>query len=218
MVTRARAVALAVALAACASVELEPPVLRARIGPAAERTIRRIVAMPATCGALSYEQVGEPEDRQWASRSECPAAALEAADMAIRSALELGGFHVIDAERVNAVTADRREVIRRSGDHEQREIEVIGARFEDATPFDQAAILEQLGAEGLVTTRIAIGASAAGLSQRRTLVVQVRLLATPDGALAWARRCDMEVAGLLASDDTAIERGARCAITGARAR
>jgi len=51
---------------------------------------------------------------------------------------------------------------------------------------------------------------------RRNVVVQVRLLASADGALVWARRCVLEVGGLAATDAVALERAVRCATEGTR--
>lgn len=207
------AVVALVGLGACASVELAPPLVRARTGPAMARPIRRVVAIPATCGALSVERI----DAAGKARATCPDTALRAVDMAIRSQLEFGGFEIIDSEQVNAVTATRHEVQERWGHGPTTTTtEQHGARFEDATPFEQTAILQELGAEGVLNTRLWIGAGV-GFGQRRTIAVQIRLLATSDGALAWARRCELEVGGIT-TDEVAMERGTRCAIADARAR
>jgi hypothetical protein len=202
------------ALAACSSVELAPPLLRAHTGPAANRPMHRIVALPASCGTLSLEKIetADPQHPIYQSRAECPATTLQAIDLAIRSELELGGFSIIDSERVNAVTASRHEVIQ----NEDSTATTVGARFEDATPFEQTEILRDLGADAVLSTRVWVGAGI-GMGQRREVAVQIRLLAAADGALAWARRCELEVGGLT-TDEVGIDRGARCAIAGARAR
>jgi hypothetical protein len=142
---------------------------------------------------------------------------MAAIDNAIRSRLEFHGFNVIDADKVNAVTATRREVEERRGFLRTATAETTGARFLDATPFEQREILRELGADGVLTTRISIGAGL-GAGQRRTIVVQLQLLAAADGALAWARRCELEVGGLLATDELAMVSGARCAVEGASVR
>lgn len=209
------ALAAASAPAACSSVELAPPVVRMRAGPAVERSLRRVVALPSTCGSLTLIPLptGDPDRHHWETRPACPEHAMAAIDNAIRSSLELRGFHVIDAEKVNAVTATRREVRERRGFLQATTTETTGARFTDATPFEQRDILRELRADGVLSTRISIGAGL-GIGQRRTVTVQLRLLAV-DGALAWARRCELEVAGLLtASDELAMERGARCVVEG----
>ena len=205
---------------ACSSTELVAPQIRARMGPAGERPVRRVVALPATCGALSQVAVdnpAEPGKKMWVQREQCSANAMSAIDTAIRSILEFGGFQIIDSERVNVITATRHEIEERSRFNTKKTTEQQGARFEDATPFEQADILKELGAEGVLTTRVWIGADV-GIGQRRTVAVQIRLVAISDGALVWARRCELEVGGFMASDEVAMERGARCAIEGTRAR
>jgi len=205
----------AFALPACTSVELAPPVVRIRTGPAAERPLRRVVALPSTCGSLTQIPIEteDPAQPRWETRVTCPANAMAAIDHAIRATLAYRGFHIIDSEQVNAVTARRREIMERRGFLEITTTVTVGALFADATPFEQYDILRELGAEGVLTTRISIGAGL-GRSQRRTVTVQLRLLAT-DGTLAWARRCELEVADfLVATDERAIERGARCVVEG----
>ena len=213
------ALAAALALPACTSAELAPPVVRMRAGPAAERPMRRVVALPSSCGSLTQIAVEteDPARPRWETRAACPAHTMAAIDNAIRSTLELRGFHIIDSDKVNAVTGTRREIQARRGFLQTTTTETEGARFADATPFEQRDILRELGADGVLTTRISIGAGL-GFGQRRTVIVQLRLLAAADGALVWARRCELEVAGLLATDELAMERGARCAVEEARAR
>jgi hypothetical protein len=208
------------ALCACSSVELAQPVIRARMGPAAERSVRRVVALPATCGALTLVRMetADPAHPSWVQRSTCPALAMKSIDNAIRSSLEFGGFEIIDGERVNAVTASRHEVeVRRGGELASRTTEQTGARFEDATPFEQDAILKELRADGVLNVRISVGAGS-GAGQRRTIVVQVQLLAAGDRAMVWARRCELEVGGIFTTDELAMERASRCAIEGTRVR
>jgi hypothetical protein len=194
-------------LGACASAELVAPVVRVHRGTA--RTPARVVAVAASCGALSRVSVpvGVGEPARWEVRSACPAPALRAAELAVRSSLEFAGFHILDAERVNAVTATRRETVRGGVTTST----TAGARFEDATPFEQQEILRALGADGRLAVRISIGAGR-GFGARRIATVQLQLLAAPH-ALVWARRCDVEIG--LVRDEVAIEQAARCAVAGA---
>lgn len=242
MVSRAKQLMAAIAMfglsgmIACSSVELAAPVIRARTGPAAERPVRRIVAVPATCGALSLERVGTDATGNpiLAQRTVCPQNALAAVDQIIRSTLELGGFSIIDGEKVNAITAARHEVrerfLQRTAsvvegrlvETSQREsdtttTETIGARFEDATPHEQREMLAELGAQGVLTTRITIGAEI-GVGMRRLVTVQLQLLDVPERVMVWARRCELEIGGLFATDERAMERTARCAVEGIVAR
>ncbi|MEO8703885.1 MAG: hypothetical protein ABI867_27800 [Kofleriaceae bacterium] len=207
-----------IVLAGCSSAELAPPVLRARSGPAIDRAVHRVLAVPASCGTLSLVRVdtADPDRPTFQTRAACPPDALHAIDIAVRSSLEFGGFQIIDSEQLNAVTASRLQIERTTdGGPSSVETHTDGARFEDATPFQQTAILADLRAEGLLTIRISVGAPV-GFSQRRTVAVQAQLLAL-DRALVWARRCELEVSGFT-TDEVAMERAARCATEGVRAR
>lgn len=214
--------AAAPATAACSSVELAAPVVRGRVGPAAERPVRSIVALAASCGTLSMVRVPiNASDGMWVQQAACSADALGAVDQKVRSSLELGGFSVIDSERVNAITGTRREVQERrqyyGSVRSSSEIEQRGARFEDATPLEQRALLAELGAQGLLTTRVTIGASV-GAGQRRVVTVQLQLLDVPERQLVWSRRCELEVGGLFATDEAAMASAAGCAAEGILAR
>jgi len=209
---------LALAAGCGASSELAQPLLRTRTGPAAAHPPHRVVALPASCGALSTIRIpnaADPDHPTFQVRELCPASAMQAIDIMLRGKLEFAGFQIIDSEKVNAVTGTRHEIEQRTAYMTTRTIEQHGARFEDATPFEQAAILHELGADGLLTTRIWIGAGI-GFGERRTVAAQVRLVSISDGALVWARRCEIEVGGLLTTDEVAMENAARCAIEGAK--
>ena len=199
---------------ACAtsSSELAAPRVLVRSGPAATRPIHRVVALPATCGSLQLERMDHLGGEPTFEVAECSPAALAGIDQAIRAAIDFAGLEVIDAERVNAVTATRQDVERRHALVASTTTETHGALFEDATPFEQAEILHELHADGVLNTRIWIGAGV-GMSSRRTVAVQIRIVGATDHALAWARRCELEVG--LVTDPVAIERAARCAAEGA---
>lgn len=222
-------------LTACSSVELAAPIIRERVGPAAQRPVRRVVALPASCGALTLVPIPDPAGgpSRWEQRVACSAQALTAVEQAVRARLELGGFTIIDSERVNAVTASRREIIERrqysatstiqnqaqaqtlpqAQTQTETQTETTGARFDDATPLEQREMLAELGAQGVLTTRVTIGAQT-GFSGRRVATVQIQLLDVPDRELVLARRCELEVGGLLMSDEVAMERAASCAAEG----
>lgn len=230
----------ALALCACASVELAPRDLRTRRGPAAARPVRRVVALPATCGTLAFpapqtaEAAAPPEQptapdpanpyHSWRMFSLCDDAQLAGVDARVRALLEFRGLDVIDSERVNA--EPRRRVERsesttwRIGAEPpatsgSREIDVEGASFLDATPAMQEAIAHDLGADGLLNTRVWIG-SPEGMAGRRSVEVQVRLLHLPEQEMVWASRCAVEIGGV-ESDSQGMERAARCAVEGALA-
>lgn len=215
MVTRL-ALVLAV-LAGCASAELDPPIVRTVTGPAAGRVVRRVVALRPTCGTLAVRAVRGADGELTAVDAECTDALLDGIAQYVRGELDFRGYHVIDAERVNAVTASRHDEIRRDevsspGFHATTGIErsqQTAVTFEDATPREQLALLHALGADALLTTRVWVGAGV-GLSSRHDVIVQVRLTAAADHRMIWARRCELEIGGLV-TDNVAIDRAAHCA-------
>jgi len=115
-------------LTGCVSAELAPPRLIAREGAASRRTIRRVVALPATCGGMINAELMNQGDPAY-TPGMCTQQVLQGADQAIRSALEFQGLTVIDSEKVNAVTASvararrggrRRALHFREGDRQAR--------------------------------------------------------------------------------------------------
>lgn len=227
---RALAIALA-AVAACSSVELDKATTRYATGPAATRAIRKVVAVRASCGSLSgFSRTGldarrNMSDAEKQSRSvntsvavSCTDKQLDAVDQLVRSALEFRGYAVVDSERVNAVTAERTEVVvreqtRRSRGRltaiDKKESVVTGSLFADAPPTLQDRILAELGAEGMLNARIFIGSGIAR-SPRRDVLVQVRLIDVTTGELAWASRCRVNAGWDL--DEVAVMKAARCAV------
>ena len=220
-------IAAAIALAACSSVTLAPNRIRVHRGPAFGQVVRRVVALPATCGTLGehWTAPGSLEAPPAAVDpatpppvASCPADRLGGIDSRIRALLEFQGQNVIDSETLNARTRTRRELeVRNRGtgmpERIDREVDLDGARFADATLTMQREILAEIGADAVLNTRILIGA-AEGLSGRRLVEVQIRLMAVPSGQLVWARRCEVEAGGLLTSDMEAADTGASCAIGG----
>lgn len=209
-------VGTACAMCACASVEMAPDRIRVNRGPAHGAALRRVLALPATCGTLAAGAPQEVPDSKVKLFSECEPAVLAGVDTNVRSALEFQGYQVIDGERVNATTMERTEVrtTTRSGAYESEssEVERRGSAFADAPPRIQDQILTELGADGLLNTRVWIGATH-GVMGRRRVEVQVRLLEVPSRRLVWARRCEIEVAGLT-SDAGAMHRASTCAARG----
>lgn len=225
---------LALCAASCASVELAPNDLRTRTGPAAGRQVRRVLALPATCGTLTPWTGAAPPPRavdpqrpegNWAIFSECDDAHLIGVDARVRALLEFRGLDVIDSERVVAETRRRVERVESTASRagaappdvsETREIDVEGPGYLDAPPALQDAITGELGADGLLNTRIWIGAPE-GFAGRRRIEVQVRLLHLPEQEMVWASRCGVEIGGV-ESDSAGMEEAARCAVEGVLAR
>lgn len=221
------------------SSELAGPDIRLRKGPAYEQPIRRVVALRSTCGALTaVDAAGQNPDTLAGQQGgktkrdkkervtfaeECPEKHMDGVDALVRSALAFQGFSVLDSETVNATTFKRKEIRdKRSTDGVERVTrlaEARGSRFIDATPMVQDEVLAELGADGIVNTRIWIGAGV-GLSVRRNVDVQIRLLHVPSAELVWAVRCRVEAGFEL--NERPIMKAARCAaersVDGKRAR
>jgi hypothetical protein len=212
--------AVLVLVTGCLSAELAPIATQSRTGPASARTLHRIVALPATCGSLQIlmaplpGSTNSPAQQTYANdraTATCGRDGLAGIDQVVRSELDFAGYQIIDAERLNAVTASRHEIAARTNAMTHHSVATEGARFEDATPREQADILRELGADGVLATRVWFGNSV-GTGGRHDVAVQVRLAASADRALAWARRCDVEVG--VVGDAPAAARAARCAAGG----
>lgn len=202
-------------LPACVTAELDPPIVHTVGGPASGQHVQKILALHPTCG--KFIGVHLDHSGTMVSDNECPPALLDGIAQRVRSTFDFIGYQVIDVERLNAITASHHEVIERSEVIERRRhnrsewsmAERVGATFEDAAPREQLALLHELGADALLTTRVWVGAGI-GLSSRRNVVVQLRLTTAADHRMIWARRCELQVGGL-ETDDRAIERAAVCA-------
>jgi len=211
---RALAFLLVFSQAACSSVEFERPVLSAKNGPAFEKRVHRIVALPASCAAVAIDyRNADPDQKGRGPYSRCPLEGLVAIDEAIRGTLEFQGHHVIDAERVNRETANRVEILQRHDLRTTTTIELSRSLFADATPSEQRDILRAVEADGVLETRIYLGATI-GMTHRRPVVVQVRLRLAEDDNLIWVRRCELETNVL--DEKAANEAGARFARVKAR--
>ena len=210
-------------LPGCTSAELAPAVVQTRTGPPGQKPIRRVVALRATCGALTTVRVKVLSQRDdsvpavdRSSAIECRELYIDGVDAIVRSLLDFLGYEIIDSELVNATTLARMEIETRewskrswgTSETTTRETELVGSRFIDAPPAIQDEILAQLKADGVLTTRIRVGAGI-GSSSRRDIEVQVRMLHMPGGELAWASRCRVE-AGLETNEEP-IMKAARCA-------
>jgi hypothetical protein len=196
-------------------VGLMPPEATVVRGPAIAKTPKRVLALPIRCGSLSRFTAAD-------SASVCTPKLLADSSARVRSALELQGMSVVDAEHVNAEIRSRFEVHDRKVRTDEsgrapRLLEITsadtvtleGARFEDAPPALQASLTSDLGIDAVLTSRAWVGSS--GLGGRRTIRVQIRMLRIDSGELVWASRCDVE-ADLGSSDALAIERASTCAI------
>jgi hypothetical protein len=159
---------------------------------------------------------------------DCKDGYTAAVDGAIRQELEFAGFSVVDSETLASRAKERRERLwteeTRSAERARvrrtqstsTETVVTGASFIDLPPAEQTALLAEVGAQGVVVARTAIGGWES-LSGRKQIEVQVTLYVGAAGDMVWASRCTAE-AGTPLSPEQAVERGARCAVKGATTR
>lgn len=199
-------------LGCVASSRLSAPRLTVRAGPAHEQLLRRIVALPATCGMLTalQNEHGHLRDNKVTNALACTRRLIASVDALVRSYLEFDGLDVIDSETVNAMAFTRLERLFTENGVTEVASNVRGARFADASPRAQDEILAELQVDGLVDTTIWVGAGV-GLSARRGVEVQVRVLHVPTGDFMWMRRCWLE-AGFESNRVLALE-AARCAVS-----
>ena len=202
----------ALLLGACSSVELAPTTTMVRRGPAFGQPSHRVVTLPATCGALDVLQ----QTAELHAPDRCTSGDLGSIDGKVRSLLDFAGADVIASDTLNAQTRSRREIETRTTtgigspdplapvtETTSRETVIEGSTFADAPLPLQREILREIRADAVLTTRIKVGAIT-GPSGRRLVQVQLRMAAALTGQLIWARRCSMEIGGLLATDlDTA---------------
>ena len=157
----------------------------------------------------------------------CTTGDLGSIDGRVRSLLDFAGADVIASDTLNAQTRSRRETETRTttgigspdplapvAETTSRETVIEGSTFADAPLPLQREILREIRADAVLTTRIKVGA-ATGPSGRRIVEVQLRMAAALTGQMIWAKRCTMEIGGILATDIGTAEAGVACAITGA---
>lgn len=214
-------VCAALLLGACSSVELAPTTTMVRRGPAFGQPSHRVVTLPATCGALDVLQ----QTAELHAPDRCTSGDLGSIDGKVRSLLDFAGADVIASDTLNAQTRTRRETEIRTTtgttdplapvtETTSRETVIEGSTFADAPLPLQREILREIRADAVLTTRIKVGA-VTGPSGRRLVQVQLRMAAALTGQLIWAKRCSMEIGGILATDLDTAEAGVACAITGA---
>lgn len=194
---------LLLALTAC---RLAPPPSFARVhhGPAYGTQLTTLVAMPA--------------DPAMCTPGQCGAVAT-----ATRMSLELAGYTIVDAELLNAEL--RRRTVHTttsqsrphaavappfappSSDTSSR-TEVEGITFQQVPPEDRAALVREVGAEGVLETQVL---SAPGKHVWLTTYTIAVTLRTLDGRVVWNSACSDE-SGDLNDVRQAIEAATRCAL------
>lgn len=234
---RASLLALA-SLAALASAvgcanQRQPPVLYPQVqpGPAAQARPNRVLVLPAACGSVE---------------AQCPPSFITTVDTIVRGGLEFVGHNLVESETLLNQTRQRHEEqtsgtvtdsthsttkverplafdhkVEHQSDsvHTQQSRSVIldGPIFEDLSVTERHELLQQVGADAVLSVRIVIGGTIGIWVPNQNVEVMVKLGVDQGDAMAWASRC-MASSNDFTTVDAALEAAARCAIYGATGR
>jgi hypothetical protein len=92
----------------------------------------------------------------------------------------------------------------------QKTVVVTGATFEDLRPEDRQQLLETVGAETVLSTRLVVGANYQIWTSAQFVQVMVKLSDARSGSMRFAARCTASSADF-ADVNAAIDAAARCA-------
>lgn len=212
-------------------VEKRPPVTEFMRGPGGAQVARRVLAFQSMCGSLSKLN-GTPEKNLdptaptskvvFIEVDPCGANNRLAVDTAVRSELEFRGYIIVDDNAINMITGERTQTIdtttvttnQGTTTEQHRVAEINGISFLDATPNDQKFVLDQLGVDALLTTRIWLGTGRSnGVNGRDVPLVrvQIRLVDAATGYMKWTGRCELETSEWETTIHR-VERASRCAL------
>lgn len=232
--TRASLLALAslASLAGCAN-QRQPPVLYPQVqpGPAAQARPTRILVLPAACGSVE---------------AQCPPSFITTVDTIVRGGLEFVGHNLVESETLLNQTRQRHEeqssrtvtggeasrteydrslafdeTVTRQADsqhtEQSRSVTLDGPIFEDLSVAERHELLQQVGADAVLSVRIVIGGTIGIWVPNQNVEVMVKLGVSQGDTMAWASRC-MASSNDFTTVDAALEAAARCAIYGATGR
>ncbi|MFK8002213.1 MAG: hypothetical protein AB8H86_21640 [Polyangiales bacterium] len=173
------------ALTGCSSVGLQGQLVRIEPGPGFGREVSSIASLSATCGVMG--SATHP-----ALPAECSDAMMARVDRATLGFLEARDVRTVRSRSLNAATFEKLKAQRRESDQGAPD-EWGGARvlFRSASPVLQSQVLEEMNVDGILRTRLLVGAGV-GMSQRRSLTAVITLF-DREGTLVWASRCEREV-------------------------
>ncbi len=202
---------LVTTLAAGCWIEKRPPATEFVRGPRSAQLPHRVLAFQSMCGSLSkristpdaIHSVNEPARVTFTEVEPCGAPNRLAVDTAVRAELEFRGYIIVDDSAVNVITGTRTETSETTTNttamgtttQQHQLAEINGIAFVDASPKDQQAVLDQLGVDGLLTTRIWLGTGRSNGVNGRDMPlvrVQVRLVDAATGQMVWTTRCEVE--------------------------
>lgn len=183
--------------------------------------------MPAACGSVE---------------TPCPESYLTAVNTIVRGGLEFAGHNVVETEGLLKDTRQRHEEqttntttessqSRTDYDHpifdeavthqssstrveQRRHVVLDGPTFEDLSVTDRHQVLQEVGADAVVSVRIVVGGVMGVWVPNQNVEVMVKLGAQQGDAMAWASRC-MASSNDFTTVDAALEAAARCAVYGA---
>lgn len=93
----------------------------------------------------------------------------------------------------------------------EKTVVLNGATLEDLALEDRKQLLEQAGAQSLLTTQIIVGANWSVWTTAQSVEVMIRLSDAGTGAMRWSARCSAN-SGDFPSAAAAIEAAAKCAV------
>lgn len=224
--------ALVVSLSGCTT-QRQPPVLHPQVqpGPAAQARPTRILVLPAACGSVE---------------SQCPPSYITTVDTIVRGGLEFVGHNLVESEALLNQTRERHEqqdsktttdsttsrtenqrtlgfddAVNHQSDsvhtEQSRSVTLDGPIFEDLSVGERHELLQQVGADAVLSVRIIIGGTIGIWVPNQNVEVMVKLGVAQGDAMAWASRC-MASSNDFTTVDAALEAAARCAIYGATGR
>ncbi|HEY4177951.1 MAG TPA: hypothetical protein VGM90_13985 [Kofleriaceae bacterium] len=216
---------IALLLAACVAQVRPAPTPEVQGGPAEGARPGRILVLEPSCGGLEEK---------------CPQTYVRTVDNMVRASLEFKGLAVVDPDHLRLETRQRHETrevadatshedtATNSGfDHsvrstkdtssssEKTTIVLDGPGFDDLTPAERDAALDQAGADSIVVTRVVVGAQQGWNPNvpNQTVEVMVRLAVNRGDTMVWASRCSAS-SSEYSTITAALEQATRCAVYG----
>lgn len=191
---RAKAAIATLVLAGCSSSALLGEHVRIEPGPSFGREVRSVATLGPTCASMESMAYEGP------AQAECDDGMIATIDRVTTGFLSSSGVRIERTQTLNAAIFDKFKALQGEEPGEDRHDDVAPrVLFRSASPALQSQVLEELGVDAVLRTRILIGA-AVGMSQRRRILALITLF-DGEGELIWASRCEREAGPLLGSAD-----------------
>jgi len=225
------AIAVGVAVAACAHQKPVGLIPEVQPGPASGTPAGTVLALRASCGSVEYR---------------CPKEFGQTVDSIVRGGLEFAGYAVVDDDSLRNQTRSRHEehaVTSAEDTSQSRTVDRVGPvpvgsrattagrrsqsqtdtlvldgpSFEDLSVEERHQVLTKSGADSVASVRIVVGGQAGVWAPNQNVEVMVKLGARQGDVMAWASRCTAS-SNQFSTVTSALEQAARCAIGGATRR